>query len=674
MIATDIQLTDTTPFNRCYERFRPRSRPRILTWARTNIINNEGRPYDHGAYPHIGAPGGPFDALDDPTVRDEVAMWASRLGKTFFGQCGQLYFADSAPAPMMFASSQQTVALDVVQRTYEMIRQCPSLAECLPPKHRQKQDCIDLGACEIVVGWSRSTSSLADKNVKYGHANELDKWEHVSTSKEADPFKLFTDRGKSFAGTRKFVHESTPALKGSSRIEDLLQASWNCRYYVPCPHCGRYQALRMGEAYYRARQVEPPAKRGGLVWDTPESGRTDVATARRTARYECEHCNETIEDWHRADMMRSGVWVPEGCTVDDDGARREVALNERQWRGWRNAQWVKGEPRNDGPMAGHQLSSLVALSLNWGDIAAEFVNSSSRVGLLRNFVNQWLGETWETIIAGQTWQQLGARLIDHDLPHGIIPPEYSLITVGVDRQQDHFAYVVDAWGPDRRSHTIDYGTCEDFDDLLTEVLTHDYRYPDGTRLRASMVLIDSGYKPAGVYEFVKNISRQGVRGYPCKGASKAMNTAFIISELGKDTSSPGQKIVRVDTITTQDAIDQSLHHRTRGQENSTTLYAGSMDAHRDFLEQLLNETSAVEVDKRNYEREAWNRIDETIPNDYRDCKRYAFVAMLVHTRGRALRARDAPTQDAPAKKPEKPKRNVVPSHLNALQQGGWWNR
>lgn len=673
MIATlDIPLSDTRPFRNVYEAFRPVARPRMLDWCRANIFNSEGRPYDHGAFPHIGAPGGPMDAVDDPAVREIVEQWASRLGKTFFGQCTQLYFADVEPCPMLFASSVQTLALDVVDRTYGMIRQNRRLSHRLPPEYLQKQDEIDMAACKIMVGWSRSTSSLADKNVKCGHANELDKWEHVKTSREGDPFKLFTDRGKTFAATRKFIYESTPSLKGASRIEDLRLASTNCLYHVPCPHCGRYQVLRMGKHYYDLRKLTPPAERGGLVWDIAPSGRHDVAHARRTARYECVHCYETIADWQRSGMMRRGVWVPEGCVVNDEGAAAETALDERQWQSWSDAQWVNGTPRNDGPLAGYQISSLYALTLNWGDIAAEFVDSSSRTQLLRNFVNQWLGETWELIAAGQTWQQLGDRVID-ETPHGMIPDEFSLVTVGIDKQQDHYVYVVDAWGPDRRCHTVDYGTSDDLDTILVNVLTHDYRYANGEKIRPAYALIDSGYKPAGVYEFCKNAARQNIRILPCKGASTSLGTAFAITELGPATSAPGQKIVRVDTITTQDSIDRTLHKCRRGEANSMTLYRASHDEHRDFLEQLLNDAAVVDIDKKNYERESWTRIDSDIPNDYRDCKRYALVAMLIHTRGRSLRPRVAPESGAPPAKP-KPKPKTLPSHLDALNAGNWWNR
>lgn len=257
-------LESTASFAECFEAFRPRDNIGWLDWNKAHTKNNEGRPYDHYAYPHIGAPGGPADAFDAAWIREIYLQWASRCGKTFFGQSSLQYVAATMPCPMMFASSSQKIALEIIDRTYAMIEQNIVLESLLPPKHRRKQDRIDLRDCEIHVAWARSKDTLADKNVKVGHANELDKWEHVSTSTEGDPFKLFMDRGKQFAATKKFIMESTPAVKGRSRIEDGLKRSSDCRFFVPCPHCGRYQQLRMGREYCELRKLPGDRGEGGL--------------------------------------------------------------------------------------------------------------------------------------------------------------------------------------------------------------------------------------------------------------------------------------------------------------------------------------------------------------------------------------------------------------------------
>lgn len=89
---------------------------------------DDGRPYSHSAYPHLGAPGGPCDSFDQPSVRRIWLQFASRLGKTFFGQCAALKKADSDPGPMIFASSIQRTAMEVIGRTYGMMEMSPRIA------------------------------------------------------------------------------------------------------------------------------------------------------------------------------------------------------------------------------------------------------------------------------------------------------------------------------------------------------------------------------------------------------------------------------------------------------------------------------------------------------------------------------------------------------------------
>lgn len=669
----DNDIADASSLAECFKAFRPRERMRYLDWARMYAVTNEGRPYDHRAYPHIGAPGGPADAFDDPSVREIWLQWASRLGKTYFGQCALLKQAATEPCPMMFAGSAQKVALEVVERTYAMAHQSPALNALLPPIHKQRKDNIDLGACEIFVAWARSKDTLADKNIKVGHANELDKWERTSTSTEGDPLKLFTDRGKSFAATRKYIFESTPAVKHRSRVEDGLLRSTNCRFNVPCPECGRYQALRMGRAYRDMRKLPDDNRRGGLEFDRNGAGRWDTQHARDTARYVCEHCDAEIGDHHRAWMMRRGVWCPHGCTVNDEGAAEQIDQHDgERFISWARARWIDGTPTRDGHAAGYQLSSLYALTLAWGDVAGEAVDSFEKPANLQNYVNQWMGETWELVSRGQTWEQLGERLMESvEIAAGVVPAGHSVLVAGIDRQHDRFVWTVKSFGPDNIGHVVAYGEADDETQLYERVIDYTFSCADGGGMQIHFALIDSGYRAKDVYEWCKACAKKGKRVYPCKGSATSLGTLFKISELGKDTSSPGTKLVNIDTINTQEWLDKQLHDKRAGEPGSMTLYKADLQMHQDFLEQLLNDAAVMDLDTNNYEREKWQRPDISIPNDYRDTLRYANVAMLLATRGKPILARQS--NAAPTKKPE-PSQQPKPRLPIGPRPGGWLNR
>ncbi len=636
---------------RAAEAIEPRPRMRTFDWCRQFVFTADGRPYDHSAYPHLGAPGGPFDACDCHQYLTIWLQWASRLGKSFCGQCYTMKNAACHPCPMMFASADQKLAVEVTDRTYRMLAYCEPLAGQLRPVHRRRQDLVDLDICRMFVGWARSTSTLADKAVRVGHANEIDKWEHQSTSKEADPLKLFSDRFKEFPSHKK-IFESTPAQKQSSRIERGRLASTNCAYWVPCPHCRRYQTLKMDQ----------------LRWQKNEAGKSDKDVARRTAHYECLHCQGVIKDEHRGHMMRAGVWVPEGCGVDDAKAMESAARwpsESKPWAGWSLSGWITGSPLRDGRDAGYHLSSLYALSLSWGDIAAEWVDSQRNPQNLRNFINQWLAETWSQAKNEATWEQIGKRLICSDFKRFEVPNWASLITIGADAQEDgnRIPWVVVAWGPERRPGVIAYGELDSLAALRSELLSRTYNYQDGSgSLRPQVTLVDSGNRPSGYYEFCQQCQAAGLQVHPCKGSSTALEADYVVSRLGPNTSMPGMNLVRVDTIRTQSWIERAIHS-LEPETGGAQIHSSSLTEHQDFLEQIRNDVAVLDTDTSNNEREKWQREMTHVPNDFRDAWRYSYVAMLIATRGAPIPTRQSISA---------PKRSVVVSAGASRPDGRPW--
>jgi phage terminase large subunit GpA-like protein len=665
-------------FRLAFRAFRPSPLVRTLAWSIENIANDQGRPYDHAAYPHLGAPGGPMDAFDDARTRSVSLQWATRLGKTFFGQVALTKVADTDPAPMMFASSVEKLAKESAARIYASCHQRKRLNELLLKNEReQKQDLVEFRGCKIYVAWARSVSTLADKNAKVGHAGEYDKWEHQSTSKEAHPHKLFDDRFKDYQSTRKVIYEGTPTIKGRSPIERKRIAGTNCRYHVPCPHCKQYQILE-----FQAKNIEKQGEkssgqndhliRGGVKWDRDEAGRHDPEIAFRSARYVCRHCGGECRDHHRAWMMRRGVWCPEGCEIDHAAALKvaEQSLAEpggHNWNGWRDAAWIIGTPARDGADASYHLSSLYALSLGWGDIAKEFVVSKDVPQSLRNFINQWLGETWEIVERKQTWEELGQRLIVKT-PRRVVPEGFSVVTAGIDKQEDHYVYVVDAWKEGRTSHTLLYGVCEDLEEIRREVIDMKFPHADGGKpLTASCVLIDSRFRPHDNYIFSMQYQRNGKAVYPCFGSPKPLGAIYVPSQFNAKSAMPNLWVIHVDTLGSQDWLDKQLHTARPGDPGSTSLYDGSLADHQDFLVQLLNDASVPKLDTANNTKEVWERVDPSVPNDYRDAKRYASVAFFVTVRGQKGKPRSKPVEQEDKKPTQKQNRFIE-------REGGWLNR
>lgn len=625
-----VELTDD--FADCWDAFLPREQLNFRDFAAKYVVTDTGRPYDSQSYPQIGAPGGPGDAWDDHRIRVIALQWGVRLGKTFFGSCCLLNAAQQSPAPMILASSREKLAIDVTARLYEMLRRGPLSDLLTQPEHLQKRDLVEFEAARCYVAWSRSPSSLADKNCRVGHANEIDKWEQTSTSTEGDPLDLFYDRFNDFLSSRKVIVEGTPSVKHRSRIERVRLQGTNCSAWVPCRHCLRYQVLELGS----------PETAHGIKWDPGADGRSDPEVAARTARYVCRHCGESLPSEDRPWMLRRMVWAPEGCGVDDAAALEVSTQPDRPtWRGWKSADWITGTPARDGDHATYHLASLYAQSIpSWGDFAKKFLGVKNRPQSLRAFVNQWLAKTWETTERKHTWEQVGQRVIG-DLAPGVVPAEAVVLTAGVDKQLDHYVYVVNAWTHTEAPHTVAYGTCKTLEELDQLLLQRSFSQQRGRPVGVRFALMDSGYRPKQVYKFCRSRRRRR-RIQPAKGANQALGTYVMAKKLGKTTSSPGQPIVLVDTPSTQDWIDELLSGAGATPGASYTLFAGSLADHQDFLEQLLNDAPAGDVGPDGNYRERWERIDVQVPNDYRDCMRYSYAALKLLTRGASLRPRSLP--------------------------------
>jgi phage terminase large subunit GpA-like protein len=270
------------------------------------------------------------------------------------------------------------------------------------------------------------------------------------------------------------------------------------------------------------------------------------------------------------------------------------------------------------------------LSLSWGDIAAEWVDCQKNQQNLRNFVNQWLAETWEIRKNQTTWEQLGSRLMCRDIERGIVPTGFTVLTAGVDKQVDHFVFVITAWDLESRGHVLDYGTCDTEEELLV-VLQRGYVLPiqrpvPVLPIPVHFTLIDSGYRPKGIHDLVKTCKTLGIKAMPCRGSSTALGSLYKKSQLGKDSASPGSMLALVDTITSQDWIEQQLHKLSPVGPGGLTLFTDSLESQEDFLRQLLNEGAIESEDRTNHTRESWTVLDTSIPNDYRDALRYASTA------------------------------------------------
>lgn len=625
---------------KAFDVFRPPPDEPMLHWLIRNAKNERDEPYDHFRIPHVGAPGGPLEAFQDPLIREIYLQWATRNAKTYFGLWAMLWTSAVWPSPCFFASASKPLVEDIIgDRAWKMAENCGQFGR-LPREGRRPKKKIRLPRCQWYSGWAESSRTLADKSAKIVHGNEIPKWRHLRGTSEADPWELAKERAKEWPD-RKIIGEGSPTIRKKCRIETATLGGTHCRLNVPCPRCVKWQRLNLGKG-----------ERGGIVFDRGHGGRADPEVAKRTARYACLHCGGELRNDVRPWMMRRGVWVPEGCDVDheraaklfdglaDDATHWQHPKRPYAWNGWPAASWIRGQPVRDGEIASYQLSTLYSLAVGWGAIAQEFVKSD-RPGRLQNFVNSWLAETFEDERREAEWEAIAKRLQgEAPTERGTVPVGMSTVVVGIDRQKSHFVFVVLAAGPGRRCAIVDWGTRETYDEIERDVLLRTYPHADeGEAVFPRRAFCDTGYQPAGedgstIYGWCRRTTaaaaavRQLLRVYGCKGANHQLRAPFEESTLPRGTNCPGAKLVHVDPYFSQDWVEQMLYRTPADNPGGLRLPAGESYELQDLVEQLRNDVAKDVTTTTNTQRTTWVKAEDETPNDFRDCLRYALAALL----------------------------------------------
>jgi phage terminase large subunit GpA-like protein len=576
---------------------RPHEQWRSIDWLPKNVVmpkgtETAGMPFSMSAFPHVD---GVLSCFDDPKVRQIVLQWASRLGKTTTCLSLMAKVAGTNPRNMMFAGPTKDAAGRVIgSRLYPILSSAEGVRQQLPPEARRSKLHVKLESCQIFVGWSGSETSLADVGAFFGHASEIDKWDD-SASKEGDSLKLFVNRFKGFPD-HKIIFESTPTIKGRSRIEKKMAESNQHRRYVPCPHCGEFQVLVKGD------EGTP----GGFRWEKNSRGESDPDIALQTAYYECKFCLGHIENHHRIVMLRNGVWVPNGCEIAADGT-------------------ISGKAHKEGSdiVGFGPLASWYALTETWGNFARLWIQAQKRPRDLQDVVNSYMGETWEVRKSKSTPEKVGERL-KTDIPRRMLPPWTRLVTVTIDQQAADGGFrlwTVLAHGVNMACHVVDFGMSATLEEIWNQHIRSPYQHLDGGNpMMPHSAGADSGWDTKATYDFCN--AHSGM--LPIKGASTDLGGApYRLTEVEKGDYA-GQSLFSVNTDFWETDLQARLDERTPGEHGSLSLCA---TAERDieFLSQLCNSTIADRIDARGNAKLRWVKKDENIANDFRDAIRYGLA-------------------------------------------------
>jgi phage terminase large subunit GpA-like protein len=434
-------------------------------------------------------------------------------------------------------------------------------------------------------------------------------------SGEGDPVSLAEARTATFPDG-KVVVCSTPTLEGGSPIWALFEEGTQFKWSWPCPECSEYFAPRLEL----------------LKW--PEG--CTPHRALKEARLVCPECGSELEDHHRPEMNRRGVFLGPG--------ERVTSNNE-----------IEGAPI-ESDTASFWVSGLCSPWRSWGQRAKAFIEAtrSKTPGRVQACVNTAFGELYRLEGEAPDWTRVAELRGAYE--SGTVPEGCRVLTCGVDVQGGRLVYALRGWGLNSESWLIEadelWGETAHSEvwERLGDLLQRSY---DGHVIKR--MFIDSGFNPSsgrGADNMIYNFCRRYKgRAFPTKGhdrQDRPLKASKIDVSLRGRTIPNGLVLWHVDS----DYFKSWVHTRIEWPAGESGAWHLPSDASDGYCQQVVAESRLVTAAGR----VKWIKIRED--NHFLDAESLNVAAahsVAVHT----LR-REAPETAQADRKPKRRRHPPLP--------------
>lgn len=454
----------------------------VADWACKNrvIANNSPKPgrYSYHDFPYQKEP---QDAITDESVEAIVLMWGARIGKTMCIDNAQGYFIEHDPQKQIIVYPSLDAASKWSKQFFmPMVRATPVLKNLIKDK---KGDNTMLqkwypGGPLTAIGAQTGDGVRQIEGSKL-FMDEIDSYPNENEQEGSfitRAFKRVSTHGKN----RSIVLASTPTLKGSSNIHDWFLKGDQREWFVKCPHCGIEHTLELKNLIV-------------LDEESPEN-----------AYMQCD----------------------KGCVWTDDD--RRTAVKAGYWKPMINTK------RNIRSYHINSFCTMFATVKGYKDkiheFAQEYIDAKKNKNDLRAFYNTFLGLPFEDLDSKVDHNTLYVRREDFNA----IPLDFSIVTCGVDVQDDRLEALCVGWGKNGESWILEAKkfmgppSGPDVWRYLREYLMAvKFKNSLGMDLHLDRVLIDEGgHFPKQVRDFVKRMPNW----YHCKGrGGNDVKTVFQMS-------------------------------------------------------------------------------------------------------------------------------------------------
>lgn len=400
-------------------------------------------------------------------VKGAQVAWSDSIERNLFG-----HWIDLDPGPLLILNPDRKSSDDYTEeRLKPLLQNTPALRSHIANPKDVTQERIKLDTMSIFMAWGGSSQSVKSRPIRRLSVQEPDEIPLHSggggspISKAEKRLTTYRDKGRSLA-----LYGGTP----TTRLGFMWRWWENCsdkRYYwVPCPHCRKYQRLQWGA---------PGEKGGGVKWKCDEPDRVrraDRVELEGLAYYQCEFCAGEIRDHHKPMMLRAGRWANEDQVIREDGT-------------------VVG-PKRESKRIGFHLSGLYSPWVTFSQLAGEWIRAQGNRGELMDFINQRLAEPFEEQ-RSKSDPTLIARKAKNGPPPRVVPRWTKMLiatadTQGADEKSGYFYFTIRAWAHEYRSQLVHHGVVISKDELRKTCLDTAYPVEGGGVAAPQVLLVDSG--------------------------------------------------------------------------------------------------------------------------------------------------------------------------------------
>jgi len=479
----------------------------ISEWAEENRylppeLTSKPGMWDNGYTPYLVKP---MDAMSPQSpTREIVVMKAAQVGAT----TGMLenpmgYTIQHYPCGIMYITADAELSKVAVElKVDSMLKNC-DLQDLIKSQDSKKTGNTSTkkefpGGFILPVG-ARSPGRLRSISVRMILADELDGMPD-KLGNEGDTVELFRNRTNAFEETKKILYLSTPLVQQTSKIHALYLQGNQQKYFIPCPHCGHMQYLRL-------QGVRKDGKKFAFHYEVDDNFRL----IRESVGYICEECLMIFKNHDKTFFLSQGEWRPTAVP--------QQAFFESYWL-----------PSYYSPVGMYSWESLCQDWLKWWDVKNQRVKD---IEAYRSFRNTKEGWPWEEKGAAPRFE----RVIQHRraiYSRNEIPNRHALketgsniliLTLAADVHKNRIDVEIKGWCRDGRSYSIDWrhlnGSTEELSTVtspwvkLSKIIESEtWKADDGKKYGVAISFIDAGYNTGFVYDFCGQYS-EGV--YPVFG-------------------------------------------------------------------------------------------------------------------------------------------------------------